>query len=102
MSGERNMLPSPLRIFVSRSWTLVMSGGAKSISSTMLCCPKVEKEEDNYSLLLIKVMSISPHPPPNSMTLLLQVLYVQWFVMAGLAVPIIAKCAKQKLLLDQI
>ena len=36
------------------------------------------------------------------MTLLLQVLYVQWFVMAGLAVPIIAKCAKQKLLLGQI
>ena len=36
------------------------------------------------------------------MMLLLQVLYVQWFVMAGLAVPIIAKCAKQKLLLDQI
>ena len=108
MSGERNMLNSPLRIFISRSWTLVMSGGAKSTSSTMSCpcppecCPKVEKEEDNYSWLLIKVMSLSPHPPPNSMTLLLQVLYVQWFVMAGLAVPIIAKCAKQKLLLDQI
>ena len=38
----------------------------------------------------------------DSMTLLLQVLYVQWFVMAGLAVPIIVKCAKQKLLLEQI
>ena len=36
------------------------------------------------------------------MTLVLQVLYVQWFVMAGLAVPIIVKCAKQELLLDQI
>merc|ERR1711936_4895 len=63
----------------SRSWTLVKSGGAISTSSTMSCpcppecCPKVEKEEDNYSWLLIKV------------------LYVQWFVMAGLAVPIIAK-----------
>ena len=66
------------------------------------CCLKVEKEEDNYSWLLIKVMSISSHPPHNSMTLLLQVLYVQWFVMAGLAVPIIVKCVKQKLLLDQI
>ena len=103
MSGERNMLKSPLRNFISRSWTLVMSGGAKSSSLTMPCpCPKVEKEEDNYSWLLIKVMSISSHPPHNSMTLLLQVLYVQWFVMAGLAVPIIVKCAKQRLLLDQI
>ena len=65
------------------------------------CCPKVEKEEDNYSWLLIKVISKFPNPP-NSMSLLLQVLYVQWFIMAGLAVPIIVKCAKQKLLLDQI
>ena len=107
MSGERNMLKSPLRNFISRSWTLVMSGGAKSSSLTMPCpcppecCPKVEKEEDNYSWLLIKVMSKFPNPS-NSMTLLLQVLYVQWFVMAGLAVPIIVKCAKPKLLLDQI
>merc|ERR1711936_72371 len=63
----------------SRSLALVMRSGAKSTSSTMSCpCPpecwpEVEKEEDNYSWLLIKV------------------LYVQWFVMAGLAVPIIAK-----------
>ena len=69
MSGERNMLKSPLRNFISRSWTLVMSGGAKSTSSTMSCpcppecCPEVEKEEDNYSWLLIKVTSKFPDPP---------------------------------------
>merc|ERR1711936_566476 len=63
----------------SRSIALVMRSGAKSTSLTMSCpcppecCPEVEKEEDNYSWLLIKV------------------LYVQWFVMAGLAVPIIVK-----------
>ena len=108
MSGERNVQNSPLKVFTSRSLALVMRSGAKSTSSTMSCpcppecCPEVEKEEDNYSWLLIKVMSISPHPPPKFLTLLLQVLYVQWFVMAGLAVPIIAKCAKQKLLLDQM
>ena len=53
----------------SRLWTLVKSGGAISTSSTMSCpcppecCPKVEKEEDNYSWLLIKVMSKFPNPP---------------------------------------
>ena len=53
----------------SRSWTLVKSCGAISTSTTMSCpcppecCPKVEKEEDNYSWLLIKVRSKFPNPP---------------------------------------
>ena len=53
----------------SRSWTLVKSCGAISTSTTMSCpcppecCPKAEKEEDNYSWLLIKVMSMFPNPP---------------------------------------
>ena len=88
-----------------------MSGGAEISSTTMscLCPPEVEKEE-NYVWFLIKVFFLSfilaififlfinmIHTTISlfsSMKSLLKVLYGQWIVMGSLALPIVARQAK--------
>ena len=114
------------RILLSNTRAPAMSGGAEISSSTMscvcppdCCSPEVEKKEENYVWLLIKVLIhdlfilliFSHHLLliiilciyflhttiflASFVTFDLQVLYSQWMVMGFLALPIIARQPKK-------